>query len=264
MYAYTGPSRLPLGHFWTLAVEEQFYFAWPLLVFTLRTRSRLLLVCLIFTIACPLARAALWFRGWAYFPVLVNAFLRADSLLAGGALALLLRGPAHDRVLRLAPVLTGAGAFIISLSLAAPLLHSQAYAGLRALGMSLHYTGFALFYSGLLAWVLRPSLPQRIFLVRPLRSLGRYSYGLYVWHLILFGYIQKPLRALLAHLTSSKGIGLCLTGFLAFIVSLLVAMLSYHLYEERFLRLKRFISYKEPRQREAMRLKEAETPAKAA
>ncbi|HVG26286.1 MAG TPA: acyltransferase, partial [Acidobacteriaceae bacterium] len=53
MYAYPGPSALPLAHFWSLAIEEQFYLVWPLVVFSLRRSQRLLWLCCSFFVICP-------------------------------------------------------------------------------------------------------------------------------------------------------------------------------------------------------------------
>ena len=78
-----------------------------------------------------------------------------------------------------------------------------------------------------------------------MRWLGKYSYGIYVFHLILFFYLDKPLRSFIAaHLTPDKGVEILLTGVLVFILSLIAAYLSYNLYEKPFLRLKRFFDYR--------------------
>lgn len=78
-----------------------------------------------------------------------------------------------------------------------------------------------------------------------MRWLGKYSYGIYVLHVILFVYLDQPIRNLIRlHLTSSKGAAVVLTGLLVFLLSITAAYLSYNLYEKRFLRLKRFFDYR--------------------
>ncbi|VTU18598.1 O-acetyltransferase OatA [Variovorax sp. PBL-E5] len=78
-----GDGTWYLGHFWTLALEEQFYWFWPpLLIFLLRRRSERLLVLLILSI--PLIRIASYFlvpslRG----QLLMMLHTGVDSILIG-------------------------------------------------------------------------------------------------------------------------------------------------------------------------------------
>lgn len=155
IYDYTGAAKLPLVHFWSLSIEEQFYLVWPLLVFLIRDRRRLLAVCLAALALCPALRAFLVLHGAPYFMVHTNTVYRADSLLAGAALALLLRGPAHDRVLKHAGKLLLASIIPVVLVCFVPLLLSQAaYAArLQNLTRIFGYSLMLLLYSSLLAKV---------------------------------------------------------------------------------------------------------------
>jgi len=95
---------------------------------------------------------------------------------------------------------------------------------------------------------------RRLFESRPLRVLGKYSYGLYVLHVPLqplYLRLFPPARlgalgAGLGH-TGSRLVGLLGFTALAAGVTLGLAMLSFHLFERPFLRLKRFFEYGEVR-----------------
>ncbi len=243
---YTGPTFLPLPHFWSLAVEEQFYLVWPITVFLLRTRRRLLTFCAAALLLCPLLRAFLFLHGVDYSIVSINTLCRSDSLLAGGALALLFRSRLHDRVLRAAGWIFLGGAasvFLLSyLSDHGPLLNTAN--GYRV-DLAYNFSAIAIASVGVIALSLRSGLVARLCTLRPMRWLGKYSYGIYVLHLILFSYFEEPVRHFFsAHLTSNKGVDILATGVLIFFISTAAAYLSYHLYEKHFLRLKRFFDYR--------------------
>ena len=103
--------QLFLGHFWSLCVEEQFYLVWPWVVFRIRDRKRLIVVCFACIVICPLMR----FVGNHTLPqyMLDQEVLyrwtpfRVDALLLGGLVALLRRGPAQRDMLKAAQLLFG-------------------------------------------------------------------------------------------------------------------------------------------------------------
>ena len=243
---YHGPTMLPLPHFWTLAIEEQFYFAWPITVFLLRQRRRLLLFCATAILLCPLLRLALLIHGVNFFLIQSNTVCRADSLLAGGALALLLRSRLHDAALR-------AGGWLLVLGLLSFQILSQLISsGIAPMPSTRSFIVLSLISSsitaastGLIALALHARPFKAIFSVKPMRWIGKYSYGIYVLHLILFIYLEEPMRNIIrAYITPNKGVVVVLAGLLIFSLSILAAYLSYNLYEKHFLRLKRFFDYR--------------------
>lgn len=87
------------------------------------------------------------------------------------------------------------------------------------------------------------SLAQRFFQIPTLRFFGKYSYGIYVFHLPLFGFLAAPLRTFFdAHLRS-KALGVLFEASTVAMISVLMAWISYHCYEVHFLRLKCFFGY---------------------
>lgn len=239
------PPGITITHFWSLAVEEQFYLAWPLAVFLIRDRRRLLWTCAVVSLASILLRFTLFAWHVSYQQINTNTLCRADSLLIGGSLSLLLRGGAHDTVLRSGRWLFLAAASYLGLEpivfayVPGPAVEPRTW----SLFFSLHYTLLALASAGLLLWSLAPSLAQRVFSVRLLRFFGKYSYGLYILHLTALPALLPLLRGSLRHLVDNKGLIVVLSGLLTVSLSVAAAWLSYNLYEKRFLRLKRFFDY---------------------
>jgi peptidoglycan/LPS O-acetylase OafA/YrhL len=241
---YDGPTGLPLRPLWSLAVEEQFYLVWPLCVFFLRKRKPLLIFCVASFAVCPLLRILAGLHNENFEMVRMTTLYRADSLLAGAAIALLLRTRLHDRVLRTGPWLFLAGA-------AAVLLDDSCFTACagspRAVIVvtSLGFTALAAAYSGVLLLALACAPAVRLFSLAPLRSLGRYSYGFYMLHVVGFTYLQWPVRNFLsAHQVENRGLVMFVTGTVPLLCTYVVAWLSYNLYERRFLRLKRYFDYR--------------------
>jgi peptidoglycan/LPS O-acetylase OafA/YrhL len=166
----------PMLHFWSLAVEEQFYLVWPILLLTVARigRPRLAMAALAtmvlagsFVLCSVLTDTS---SAWAYFSLPTRAW----QLAAGGLLAL--GTPLLGRVPHAVAAGVGwMGATLLGASLVA-IGPTTAYPGLASLLPTLG--AVALIASGGVV-----GSPGWIALARaPLRWLGRISYSLYLWH----------------------------------------------------------------------------------
>ena len=77
------------GHFWTLAIEEQFYFVWPFLIFWL-SRRKILGVAIAVVFGSLLLRVALQAQGIPEVVIRTSTLCRLDTFALGGVAALAL------------------------------------------------------------------------------------------------------------------------------------------------------------------------------
>jgi len=235
---------LALGHFWSLAIEEHFYLLWPALVFLLGWRA-LMIVCGLCIPVALVTRLALLKAGVVPTAVYVLTPCRMDSLAIGGLLALAVRSPRGVGALLPAARWTcvAGGVALLAIFLACGNFSEE-----LPVMQSVGYPLLALFFGSLLVLSLNPaptSVVRRFFCFRLLRLFGAYSYGLYVFHVLLRPLFIKLFGA--SHLASLLGSplgGVVAFTILAILGSLLAAFLSWHLYEGPFLRLKRFFEYR--------------------
>lgn len=211
-----------MGQFWSLAIEEQFYWIWPVIVWKVRL-SRLPMIAAGASVLAILLRISLY--GFATEPFIYrNTFCRMDALMAGALCAMAVAEPRFQTWfqarIRLIP-LAIAGAFIAGMA-GATLWHNHfTYTA----GFPLFDAGYALF----LLYVLQASgWMRRLCDSRVLRWLGRYSYGIYVYHQLVYG-------AMAQNGLASPGLPL-LAASLAGTFGL--AVVSYELMEKRFIGLK--------------------------
>ena len=229
-------------HFWSLAIEEQFYLLWPLLVHRLSTRQVLALSVGIATLSLGVRCAMLW-QGASADSVYTYTVCRMDALALGAAAAAWLHMPGvAERLFTRRHLLAGCALIIWSAAFVA----TKGYPRTTPLGQTLGYSVLALaFAMAVTAAVFSParepaSLWERALSARPLRSLGKYSYGMYIFHKPLHDWVGKPL---LDHfeLTLRPSYPIAM-GYvvLATLVTLLLGIVSYHLVEKHFLSLKRW------------------------
>ncbi|MBO0807002.1 MAG: acyltransferase [Actinobacteria bacterium] len=177
-YLNEGSAVSPLQHFWSLAVEEQFYLCWPILivvmVFLGRRHRTALLGVLLAVIVVVSFRYSVVVTGtdapWAYFSLATRAWeLGMGALVALGA----------SRLARLPGSIAVAGTW---LALAAVLAAAFAYNGRTP------YPGSAaaLPVAGAAALIACGCSGQRgagvLLSARPWRFAGRMSYSWYLWH----------------------------------------------------------------------------------
>jgi peptidoglycan/LPS O-acetylase OafA/YrhL len=232
--------NISLNHLWSLAIEEQFYLMWPLLVFMARTPRRVLIVAASGCVLALCFRLTLWGVWHNGFTTHFNVFARADALLLGGVLALIYRSGRWATVLRWCRPVFLAAALVLLISL---LESGRLPFRSPFWAFAVRYSFVAIASGALLAWSLRAGVFSRMCSARVLRFFGKYSYGLYVLHMTFLPLLTRLIRPALFSLTGSKGVAVIGTALLVVAISSAAAWLSFQLYEKRFLRLKRYFEY---------------------
>jgi peptidoglycan/LPS O-acetylase OafA/YrhL len=224
-YFFTFGPPPPLKHLWSLAIEEQFYIVWPVVVLLLRklgsTRSRILITTGA-AVASALAAALLYTPGTDPSRVYYGTDTHASALLIGSALAFALP---LDRVRELPAAMT-------------KLADAVGLAGLAVLAWAFCYLSgtdpFVYPYGLLVAAVAAAGLVMAAACggkvagtasFGPLRWLGVRSYGVYLWH--------WPIIAIGTALTPHPGALLMLAEVA---ITIAVAAASWRFIEEPVLR----------------------------
>jgi peptidoglycan/LPS O-acetylase OafA/YrhL len=247
LYGRTGwpNSDLPnyfLGHFWSLAVEEQFYIFWPLLVLLLGPK-RLTRVCAGLVVLSVALRAGIALAGnptAAY--VLMPA--RMDAFAIGAALAVVAGERRGLETLR-----RHAPAIMVVSSVAVMSLFWRN--GLDPEDLAVQLIGFTMlasFFAAMILFAITTSPSSRYNAVltnRILRFFGRYSYGIYVFHhpLILFLRWCRVTATTVPAVFGSHMFGQIAYMIIATSATVSVAYLSWHLVERRFLKMKSSFAY---------------------
>jgi peptidoglycan/LPS O-acetylase OafA/YrhL len=211
-----------LIHTWSLAVEEQFYLVWPvMLLVALRVlgRAQAWRLCLVLIVCCICWRAMLWAHGADPNRTYMGLDTRFDTLQWGCLLAL-----APASVARLG---WRASRFVVvpvtTLTFALLFLKwdTKAY---QVLGMPV--IGLCAAWIILAVMTDKASWLADILSTQPLRYLGSISYGFYLWH----------------YLAVVVAVELLGWGWLAalatFGLTFMIAALSYRLVELPFLKLR--------------------------
>ncbi|MCW9133650.1 acetyltransferase [Bacillus paramycoides] len=216
----------PLNHFWSLAVEEQFYVVWPFIIslgfYYIKKQSRMILLICLGAAASALAMAILYEPGADPSRIYYGTDTRAFSLLIGAALALL--WPSNRLANKIIPkarlILDVVGGTALIIILVMFWKTNQYDPFLYNGGMVLLSIATAL----LVANLAHPASRIAQFLrFRPLRWIGVRSYGIYLWH--------YPILTLTTPKVNAGDFSL-IRAILQFLLILMIAQISWKYIEK--------------------------------
>jgi peptidoglycan/LPS O-acetylase OafA/YrhL len=216
LIARSGGQLGPVDHFWSLSVEEQFYWVWPVVCMVLMARGRsartvrrgIVAMAVAGLVAAPVV-AHVWGPDAAYWATPA----RLGEILVGAALAVVMSG--RRWTWRGLPWLGLAGlAVIVWAGITWPSASGPAYTGW--LGV------FALASVALIAGLQAVSPLRTALGVAPLAYLGCISYGVYLYHWPVFAIIDDR----------RVDVGTWGLFVIRIAVTMVIAVASYHLFEQ--------------------------------
>jgi peptidoglycan/LPS O-acetylase OafA/YrhL len=243
-----------VAHFWSLAIEEQFYFVWPIVALTV-PRRRLIPLILGLVGFVVFIRVGVLFKGMSVGPLAAffkdddyirkfvyrATFTRADGLLLGAFVAVTQREALHPvakiwRRLRF-PLFVSTAVALAGLYVIANGLNDY-----DRRVMAIGYFAMALLFASAVSMCADTGIPERArrFLTfRPLVACGKVSYGMYIFHWPLVVVLVPWLEKVQQGMPLGTQIGLCtavILGGTLFIYG--IAEVSFRFFEQRFLSLK--------------------------
>jgi peptidoglycan/LPS O-acetylase OafA/YrhL len=212
----------PLGPVWTLAVEEQFYIFWPVIV-SLLPRRRLEQLCYTIITGAICLRLTGVLQSH-------NTLLQLDALAAGALIAC-----RFEQIAAWRPYASFVTCILpLGLGLPAGLLNN------------LSQTAQVIGGTALLIVLLDDAAPvSKVFSAPAARYLGKISYGVYLLHSLVFaGFLKSGFGQAIIVSGSAIAATLCLLGEFALVIA--IATVSFFFFESPFLRLKKYFEQQKP------------------
>ncbi len=225
MFSHNNPNVSPLGIMWSLCIEEHFYILWGLVLFFLPVKKMPLLIVLSI-ITANLSRFTYIRLGFAPSDIFSNI-----DYFAYGAIPAYIFIFRQDILRRIETIPLTIKYFILVSTIAIVfILPNISFSWLYMLSPFL----LGILFSTVILFTLTPSNNIYINDSRILSRLGIYTYGLYLYHTIIINFLLQIRSSL------PFEISLLATVILSFIISLLISIVSYHVFEKQFLKLKRY------------------------
>ncbi len=225
-----------LNHYWSLAVEEQFYIIWPVIFLLCYRKSAFLVTVLCLGVLAISTLCRYYFLQNGELAVLfMNTFCRVDVLTLGAFAAFILKTYKPD----LETVKNIAGLALVSLAFLIVIV-ILAYAPKSSFDIAIVYHAYipiALFHVALVTYMYclnKTGKKINILNAKPVLKIGQVSYGMYVFH--------WPITILLAKQNFVQQMDYVMAQAFLFVLtaslSFLCAWISYKFFESPILKLK--------------------------
>jgi len=236
LYIFRGnDNTVSLHHLWSLAVEEQFYLVWPLVILLFRKPKYLMVLLVLMLVGVMALRLWIWtydVSDLSYYKL--YTFTRIDGLCIGCMIAVMRRInlsflKKYTSLIILFFAVINFAFFFINRS------YQFSFPYLALVG----YTTFAVIFGLLVNEAVsgHSRLINQVFSLRPLRFLGRISYGLYIFHWPLYLLLRRWLEPRLTGEMPAISAPM-LVSIIATAAAIGISWLIYRYYENYFLKLK--------------------------
>ena len=234
------PHDAYLVHFWSLAIEEQYYLIWPvliLLIYPAKTRIKVLGISILLVI---LFRIVIYIRNPVESAISVyyyNTFCRVDSLLIGSVLKEL-----HFRKVNISEIRVKQIATILTVILITGIVYAGS-AGFQTIFMrTVGLTVIALLFACIIHATISSNghLFFNILNHPGMQYFGKISFGLYIFHwpvLLILG--TKIMNLGLTFIPDRVFLIKIVAVTVSFAFSFCLSAVSYRYFESYFLRFKK-------------------------
>jgi peptidoglycan/LPS O-acetylase OafA/YrhL len=237
LFAFKVPANNILLHFWSLAVEEQFYLIWPFVIFFVRKPTKLLIIISFFFLLLIITRILIWANHsekldyWSIY-----TFTRVDGIIVGCALAITTHIDLHWLKNYTAHIV-----FSLSfINLIFFFLNQNRWDSFPFFAF-VGYTTFAIIFALLIyeAIIQRTKVINIIFGNSILRFFGKISYSFYIFHWPIYVLLQPYFFSLFKKkLDFYMNVCSILSSVVVSLIGIFISIVSYYFFEIKFLKLK--------------------------
>ena len=219
-------------HLWSLAVEQQYYLVWPIVILALHSRAATLRWVGVALAVCLTATFVLFPAGLYKNTML---YTRGFSLVIASTLALwVFHNPQLARFRAFNRVIDATGIVLLLALAAAPYVSGWPEERIHSVFIPSLVCVFAVWVARLWS-VSGDNWPRRLLQARSLVYVGKVSYGIYLYHEAVRVAVWFTLKPWMAHWPSGVGFATRLAVY--FVISFALAAVSYEFLEKKFLRL---------------------------
>ena len=231
------PPGKALRHFWSLAIEEQFYIVWPLVVWMFSPKGLIRCCVFLFFFSLVFRNIGLHLGFVMPFPY-VATFGRMEGIVLGAIIAVLVRGNRSILEKYAYPVTIVSGLLSVLVFIWARTVHME-----YSLNYIINYTIVDVFFAGMIVMTLCSNeLTQfrRLLNVNLIKQLGVMSYCIYIFHHPIHELIVENFQGYFQMQTGSENIAKLVCVGIAFVITVPVVYLLHKKVEVPLWKLKKY------------------------